>query len=238
MWDVPKYKNQFGVVTKDNKFLLVRDNGRITRNNRNFKPYLVNSGFNRNNPIDAAITTTLGSEVEQKHQILFSGQTYTVYTSFMKKVSGPHSIYEETGPLKVKFPRYVKKFNAIYKPHTDESKIFFFFRLGSERKGYYYEYDTKKQQFLGRGVNRVSDTFSKFPSSGPDAAISSQRLGTYFILGKRIYKIDERYRTIIYGYPKEIGNHLIHCNKPGEQKSFNTKSLGFFRRLFSALVKG
>ena len=116
---------------------------------------------------------------------------YTLYTSFMRKYSGPHSIHESSGPLKVAFPSYVRKINAAMKFRKKTGKLYFFFQY--ENRGYYYRYDTRKQRFDSGYPKSVSQGFINIPRSGPEAAISSRRTGrTYFIAKNNIFKMDDK----------------------------------------------
>ena len=116
---------------------------------------------------------------------------YTLYTGFMRKHSGPHSIYDASGPLKVAFPSYVTKITAAMMFRTKRAKVYFFFQYNG--RGYYYRYDTRKQRFDLGYPKLVTQGFINIPQSGPEAAISSKRTGkTYFISNDMIFKMDDR----------------------------------------------
>lgn len=238
VWDVPRYKGHFAVATTRNKLFLVSDSGRIRYGNKDLVKYLRSSGFDEpEEPLDAAVTTTLGTKSQQKFQIFFKGETYTLYTGFMRKHSGPHSIHDASGPLKTAFPSYVTKVNAAMSFRSKDGKLYFFFR--HDNLGYYYRYDTKKQEFdYGHPILAIHG-FINIPQSGPDAAISSKRTGkTYFIAKNDIYKMDED-ATVMFGYPRPLGLEFMRCFSPSDFRAGRSKvsPISFFSRLLYALGK-
>jgi len=240
---MPRYAGHFALATSRNKLFLINDKGRVMHANKDIVKYLKTSGFEQaEKPLDAAVTTTLGSRnPSQKFQIFFKGDRYTLYKGFMKKFSGPHSIYDPSGPLKVAFPYYVRKINAAMTFRTKNSKVYFFFQHGTDNRGYYYRYDTRSQSFDAGYPKLVTQGFIDIPESGPEAAISSKRTGrTYFIAKDQIYKMDDRYSKVIYGYPKAIGSEFMRCVRPNENDSSRSKfgPLYFLQRLIYSLDTG
>jgi len=202
--------------------------------NKDIVKYLKSSGFDDPlKPLDAAVTTTLGVSSSRKFQILFKGDKYSLYTSFMRKHSGPHSIYDASGPLKVEFPSYVKKINAAMRFRKKVGKVYFFFRLND--RGYYYRYDTRRRVFDAGYPKAVTQGFINIPTSGPEAAISSKRTKTtYFVANNLIYKMDDRYAKVVYGYPKKRGGELMRCAQALNDKS-SYGPLYFLQRLLHSL---
>jgi len=213
IWNVPRYRG-IAIATDKHNLYLVNNKGRVIHHKVKLQPYLTRSGFAEpEGPLDAAVTTTLGTESEDKYQIFFKGDRYTLYKGFMRKHSGPHSIHDASGPLKVAFPRDVTNINAAMNLQSKDGKVYFFFRQNNI--GMYYRYDAKTQTFDDEYPREVSRGFHGVPKSGPDAAVSSKRRGrTYFITDDKLYRMDDRYAKALSGYPRELGSELIRCVQP------------------------
>lgn len=215
IWDLPRFG--FAFATSNHKLYITSDEGRITHSNVALGPYLKNGFTEPKDPLSAAVTSQLGTESDTRYQIFFKGDSYTLYKGFMRKHSGPHSIHDQTGPLKVAFPPDVKYISAAMNLQIKEGKLYFFFR--QHGIGKYYRYDTKAQTFDSRAPKLVTLGFSGIPKSGPDAAISSKRTGrTYFIADDDIYQMNDKYAQVLNGYPRKLGREILRCLKTTDIK--------------------
>jgi hypothetical protein len=202
---------------------MVNEKGQITHSKVRLEPYLINSGFTEpKEPLDAAVTSELGEESDDRYQIFFKGDKYTLYKRFMRKHSGPHSIHDASGPLKVAFPRDVSKINAAMNLQSKNGKLYFFFRQNNVGK--YYRYDTRKQAFDDTYPKEATNGWIGMPDGGPDAAISSTKTGkTYFIADNKIYKIYNKFANVVYGYPRSVGSEFMRCGRPSDMEGGQIK---------------
>ena len=80
VWDMPRYSGHLAVATTRNKLFIVNYKGKIKYGNKDLLKYLRSSGFDEpEQPLDAAVTTPLGSESQQKFQIFFKGKESDIY---------------------------------------------------------------------------------------------------------------------------------------------------------------
>lgn len=235
MWDVSNDDNTgyTVMVTDKNKIYGVDDNGNMQASQTDFKTHLNQGGLDGDKPADAVVVTSLGSGSKLKYEIIFQGGSYSLYTK-MARLSGPHSIYDKSGPLKVTFPRYVKQLTGAMKFYTRKTKVYFFFRFG--RTGWYMRYDSVKQTFDAGYPKPVNKGFLDVPQRGIDAAVSSQRTKkTYFISEDKLYRIAAKNAKVMKGYPKLLGTDLIKCEQPAKLEDEGFDIISHLKNIFSKI---
>jgi len=89
---------------------------------------------------------------------------YEMYRGF-SRVRGNFSIYDGTGPLKLRFPETVKRIDAVYKAVFNDRTYFF---SGTQ----YWRYDNIKKRFDANYPKDIKQNWRGLPST-VDAAYSS-----------------------------------------------------------------
>lgn len=172
--------------------------------------------------VDAAFTGKIYSDSNEEFTVLFTGETYSVYTKDLVLKSSGHSIHQlrnengERNPLQLDFPTNVKQIHATVKWQRN-GKLYMFYRHNGV--GYYRRYNLEKQRFYrSRRTRKVDWNTAKrwkgLPTQGPDAAVSCKRRGTYFVTGNNVYGFDDRSVRVRAGYPKPIGSGgFLQCEQ-------------------------
>ena len=131
--------------------------------------------------------------------ILFQfSSRYYVCSSTLRIKSGPFRMTYNSrlpnGPLPL-YQANIKKVVTALKWRRN-GKLYLFFR-NYAGEGLFSRFDFKKNKldqnwWTGATKWRTSERWTGLPKEGPDAAVSSDRYGTYFFLGNRVIKYNDR----------------------------------------------
>jgi len=128
--------------------------------------------------IDAVYTTKVDG---QDRQIIFSGSKYYVFDGFTYR-SGPYSIHNGDGPLKLKFSEDIQKIDAAITWPRNGRTYFF-----SDTQ--YWRFDNKRKRFDRNYPKPIFGNWEGLPKK-IDAGFSSLEK-TFFIAGNTYYKFND-----------------------------------------------
>ena len=156
--------------------------------------------------IDSAFTNNLVFNNLREYTIVFAGTNYHLYYRFLF-VSGPHSMHDGRGPLRLNLPRHVRKIDAAFTWHKNE-RVYLF--SGSR----YWKYDIILKR-LDRGYpKQIANGWTGVDKNVNAAFRSETDKRTLLFSGGQVYKMNDRAIHVEYGYPRNIGLDLFYCKNP------------------------
>jgi len=147
--------------------------------------------------------TAAMSTPDQKNTIFFAGENYYVYLHF-RFISGPHRLHDNSGPLGIAFPSWVRQIDAAMTWHRNKRTYFFSGK-------HYWRYDNVNKRMDKGYPKYISSGWRGLPSTVDSAYSSNTDKVTYFTKGDQIYKLDDFYVRVAQDYPKHVGENFLQC---------------------------
>jgi len=146
---------------------------------------------------------------KDKYQFIFNDQgKYFMYHGFSRAAKherNGYSIYDGQGPLKLRFPSYVRKIDAVFNAVFNGRTYFF---AGTE----YWRYDNSNRRFDAGYPKNIKRYWGGLPSTVDAAYSSPDKSVTYFLAEGKYYLYDDKNIKVksVHGI-----NNFLNCGGAG-----------------------